>query len=403
MEYTYQARTPEGSPRSGVIAAPSVESALQTLQRQNLIVVSLRQAAESRPWYERSFWLLKRVKHKDVMLLARQLSTLFEAKVPVVHTLQTLIGESEGTQMKQHLTEMLDDIQGGMSMSQAMARHLQVFNPFFVNMVKAGEESGKLDEVFIYLADYLERNYALTSKARNSLIYPGFILVAFFTIMMFLFTQIVPKISAIIVESGQELPIYTVIVLAISNFLRSYGILLLILAIVGVAYLIRYFRTAEGVLVKSRLQITLPVVGRLYKKVYLTRIADNLQTLITGGLPIVRALQITADVVGNEIYRGILLEAVENVRGGSSIADAFGKRDEIPVLLTQMIRVGEETGKIDQLLLAISRFYTQEVNSLVENMVSLIEPILIIVLGVGVGIVVAAVITPIYSLTGSFG
>ncbi len=403
MEYTYQARTPEGNPRSGTIEAATVESALQILQRQNLIVVSLRQASDGGPWFRRSFRIFKRVKQRDVMLLSRQLSTLFEAKVPVVHTLQTLIGESEGTLMKEYLTKMLDDIQGGMSMSQAMGRCPQVFSPFFVNMVKAGEESGKLDEVFIYLADYLERNYELTNKARNSLIYPGFILVAFFSIMMFLFTQIVPKISAIIVESGQELPIYTKIVLAISNFIRSYGIFLLVAVIVAVVYLVRYFRTAEGMVIKSRLQLAFPIVGNLYKKVFLTRIADNLQTLITGGLPIVRALQITADVVGNEIYRGILLEAVENVRGGSTIADAFGKRAEIPVLLTQMIRVGEETGKIDQLLKAISRFYTQEVNSLVENMVSLIEPILILVLGVGVGIVVAAVLTPIYNLTGNFG
>ena len=283
-----------------------------------------------------------------------------------------------------------------------MNKQPQVFSTFFVQMVRAGEESGKLDEVFTYLADYLERSYGLLNKARIALIYPAFIMVAFIGIMIFLFTSIVPKIGAIIEESGQELPFYTKMILGLSTFLVNYGILIVLLFIVFGVLLVRYLRTPEGIQVASRVQLSLPVVGMLYKKMYLARLADNLQTLITGGIPIIRALQITADVVGNDVYRSITLEAVEAVRGGSSIADAFGKHPEVPMLLTQMIRVGEETGKLDSLLKAISRFYAQEVDSLVENLVSLIEPILIVILGLGVGIIVVSVLQPIYNLTASF-
>ena len=402
MIFEYQARTPEGKPRIGTLEAPSSEVALQTLQRQNLIIISLKASVEKPSWFEAPFAMFRKVKQKDVMLLSRQLATLFEAKVPVVRTLQTLIAESESSLLKKHLADVLDDIQGGMSMSQAMNKHPQVFSTFFVQMVRAGEESGKLDEVFTYLADYLERSYGLLSKARNALIYPAFIMVAFIGIMIFLFTSIVPKIGAIIEESGQELPFYTKMILGLSTFLVNYGILIVLLFVVFGVLLVRYLRTPEGIQVASRVQLSLPVIGMLYKKMYLARLADNLQTLITGGIPIIRALQITADVVGNDVYRSITLEAVEAVRGGSSIADAFGKHPEVPMLLTQMIRVGEETGKLDSLLKAISRFYAQEVDSLVENLVSLIEPILIVILGLGVGIIVVSVLQPIYNLTASF-
>src|SRR3989338_2450946 len=182
MIFEYQARTPEGKPRIGTLEAPSSEVALQTLQRQNLIIVSLKASVEKPSWFEAPFAMFRKVKQKDVMLLSRQLATLFEAKVPVVRTLQTLIAESESSLLKKHLADVLDDIQGGMSMSQAMNKHPQVFSTFFVQMVRAGEEAGKLDQVFTYLADYLERSYTLTSKAAAKLTKspPPFFLFFFF-------------------------------------------------------------------------------------------------------------------------------------------------------------------------------------------------------------------------------
>lgn len=402
MLFTYQARTPEGTARAGTIEAPTLDVAVQSLQRQNLIIVSIEAAAPKLKWYEISLGSFQRIKQRDVMLLARQLSTLFEAKVPVVQTFRTLIGESEGGPIRKHLVEVLDDVQGGMSMSQAMAKHPKMFSPFFVSMVRSGEESGKLDEVFIYLADYLERSFLLISKARNALIYPTFILISFIGVVILMLTLIIPKLSIIIQEAGQELPIYTRLVIGVSNFLINYGIFLLFILVGGIVFLARYVRTPAGIRALSRTQISIPIVGGLFRKLYLARLADNLQTLISGGIPIVRALQITADVVGNEIYRGIVLEAVEAVKGGSTIADAFSKHPEIPSLLTQMMRVGEETGKLDQILKAISRFYAREVDSVVDNLVALIEPIMILLLGMGVALIVTSVLVPIYNLTSAF-
>lgn len=402
MLFNYQARTHDGLARSGTVEAPSEDVAVQSLQRQNLIVVSLTLAASKVAWYERPFVIFRGVKQREVTLLARELSTLFEAKVPVVQTFRTLIGQSGSGAMRKHLAEVLDDVQGGMSMSQAMAKHPKVFSAFFINMVRSGEESGRLDEVFTYLADYLERSYALITKTRNALIYPAFILVAFFGVLILMLTVVIPRLTLIITEAGQQLPIYTRVVVGASEFVRSYGFLLFILLVGVIVVLYRYIQTPDGKIAWSRTQITMPIIGNLFQKLYLARLADNLQTLIAGGIPIVRSLQITADVVGNEVYKGIVFEAVEAVRGGSTIADAFDRHEEIPPLLTQMMRVGEETGKLDQILKALARFYTREVDSLVDNLVSLIEPVLILLLGLGVGLIVASVLLPIYQLTQAF-
>ncbi len=402
MLFAYQARTHDGLARAGTVEAPNLDAAVQAVQRQNLVVVSLTPTENKLAWYERPFTQFRAVKTRDVMLLARQLSTLFEAKVPVVQIFQTLIGQSGSTAMKKHLAEVLDDVQGGMSMSQAMAKHQKVFSPFFVNMVRAGEESGRLDEVFAYLADYLERNYILLTKTRNALIYPAFILVTFFGVLILMLTIVIPKLALIITEADQEFPIYTRIVLGASDFVRAYGVFLFIL-IGGVGVILRrYVQTPDGQLAWSRTQISIPIIGGLFEKLYLARLADNLQTLIAGGIPIVRALQITADVVDNVVYRDIILEAIEAVRSGSTIADAFDRHPEIPPLLTQMMRVGEETGKLDQILKSLSHFYTREVDSLVDNLVSLIEPVLILFLGLGIGLIVASVLLPIYQLTQAF-
>ena len=402
MLFSYQARTHEGLARSGSIEAPSIDGAVQALQRQNLVVLSVRPTNPPTPFLMRIMGRFGKPKQRDIMLLSRQLSTLFEAKVPVVQTFRTLIGQSASGPMRAHLVEVLDDVQGGMSMSQAMGKHPALFSNFFVNMVRSGEESGKLDEVFSYLADYLERTYALVTKTRNALIYPAFILTAFFGVVILLLTVVIPKLTAIILEAGQDLPIYTRIVIGTSDFLRNYGVFLALLVLGSGFFLFRYIQTPEGKRAWSRTQLAIPIVGPLFQKFYLARLSDNLQTLITGGVPIVRALQITAEVVGNEIYKGIILESIEAVRAGSTIADAFDRHVEIPPLLTQMMRIGEETGKLDQLLKSIARFYSREVESLVDNLVALIEPVLIVILGLGIGLIVASVLLPIYNLTQAF-
>ena len=401
MEYIYQARTPEGEKRDGVIDAVSTEAAVASLQRRGLIIVNIQPSEAEGAWYERSLLLFGGVSQKDIVVLSRQLATLFEAKVPVMVALRTLVSEIDSPVLRREMAGLLDEVQGGMPLSQAMERHPKVFSSFFVNMVRSAEESGKLDETFRYLADYLERSYELSSKAKNALIYPSFILVAIFGVMILMLTVIVARLLTIFEETGQTPPFYTQAIILVSTFIRDYGYVLLGILAAGALALLRFLRTERGRTAFGRTQISIPLVGGLYRKIFLARFADNFHTLIAGGIPAVRALQISGDVVGNAVYRAIIQEAAEAVRGGSTISEAFSRYEEIPHLLTQMMRIGEETGKLDQILSSLARFYRREVDSMVENLISLIEPALIIVLGLSVGVVVAAILVPLYNISGT--
>lgn len=401
MEYLYQARTPEGEKRDGVIDAVSQEAAVNSLQRRGLIVVSLEPAETGLKWYEQPLTLFGGVRQKDLVVLSRQLATLFEAKIPVVVALRTLVSELDSPVLRHDIAGLLDDVQGGMPLSQAMAKYPRVFSAFYVNMVKSAEESGKLDETFRYLADYMERSYELTSKAKNALIYPSFILVAFFGVIILMLTVIVPQLVTIFEETGQTPPVYTRVIIALSTAVRDYGYIMLGLIAVGAIFLLRFLRTERGRMAWGRTQISIPGIGGLYRKIYLARFADNLHTLIAGGIPIVRALQISGDVVGNAIYQSIIKEASEAVRGGQTISEAFSHYEEIPSLMNQMVKIGEETGKLAPILESLARFYRRDVDSLVENLISLIEPALIIVLGLAVGVVVAAILVPLYNISGT--
>lgn len=401
MQFLYKAKTQEGAPQNGIIDAGSVDLAVASLQRRNFLVISVEPAEEKRSWFG-SIAIFGHVRQQDIVILSRQLSTLFEAKVPIVESLKVLMGETENPELRKHLSGVLDDIQGGLALSAAMERHPEVFSKFYIAMVKSGEESGKLEEIFRFLADYLERTYALVQKARNALIYPAFILSTFLVVMVLMLVYVIPKVAAILIESGQDLPIYTKAVLFLSDTVRRYGILLLVAGAAVAGIMVQYARKEGGALYFARLQITIPIVGGLYKKLFLARMADNLHTLLSGGISVVRALTITAEVVDNEVYRRILLESTEDVKGGSMISDAFAKYADIPPLFTQMVKIGEETGKLDYILKSVAGFYQRDVDSLVSNLVSLIEPVLIVTLGLGVGILVASVLLPIYNLAGAF-
>ncbi|PIZ56330.1 MAG: hypothetical protein COY22_01570 [Candidatus Tagabacteria bacterium CG_4_10_14_0_2_um_filter_40_13] len=398
MLYKYEATTAEGEEKRGVIDAANRDIAIAALQRRNLIIISVEEAKES-GFFSKPLAIFNRVKPRDVVILSRQLSTLFEAKVPVLTSLNLLAGETENPALREKMSVLLDDIQGGSSISEAMSKQPDVFSKFFVNMVRSGEESGKLDEVFSYLASYLERNYELASKARSALIYPIFVLVAFFGVLVLMLTVIIPKLSVILKETGQELPIYTKAIIAVSDLLINYGIFVLIALIVGAISVWYYLRTGQGKAGFARFQLSIPYVGVLYRKLFIGRMLDNFETLLSSGVSVIRTLELTADVIDSEIFRQILTESIEAVKGGSSISESLSRYEDIPGLVVQMIRVGEETGKLAFVLKTLSRFYKKEVDTAIETLMSLIEPALIIVLGLGVGLLVAGILGPIYNIT----
>ncbi len=396
MLFIYKALDVNGESKEGTIDAVSIDVAINSIQKRGLIISAIN-PVEDKSMQSRFFWG-GRVSNKDVVILSRQLSTLFEAQVSALRVFKLISAEAENPTLRRALTEVADDLQGGSSISKALSKHPKVFSDFYVNMVKSGEETGKLNDIFSYLADYLDRNYEVVSKARNALIYPAFVITVFFGVMILMFTLIIPKIAAIIVDSGQEVPIYTRIVISISDFLVGYGIFLAAGLAVGVFFLIRYIRTSQGAYAFDSFKLSVPYVGELYRKLYLSMISDNMHTMIVSGIPMLRALEITATVVGSDIYKEILTESMVAVKGGSSLSGALSQYEEIPGILVQMVKVGEETGELGNILKTMARFYQREVMNAVDTLVDLIEPVMIVALGLGVGVLLASVLLPIYNM-----
>jgi type IV pilus assembly protein PilC len=396
MNYVYTAVTDKGEKREGMIEAVNQELAVAGLQRRGLIVTTIKNEEEAKKWFQVT--LFEHVPLKDVVILSRQMSTLFEAQVSALKAFSLLSDNTENKLLGRKLNTIVSDLQAGSSIAAAMAKQNDVFSDFYVNMVKAGEESGNLTQVFSFLADYLDRQYALTTKTKNALVYPAFVIGVFFVVMILMFTVIVPKLSGIIQDSGQAIPIYTQIMFDISAFLINYGIFLLIFLAVFIAYVIYLARTPRGKQLIDDVKFGLPLFGNLYQKLYLARIADNMDTMLSSGIPIVRAIEITAQVVGNKRYKAIMLETMEGVKAGKSFSQALGEHTDIPKLMSQIIRVGEETGSVGSILKMLAKFYNREVDQTIDTLVGLIEPFMIVFLGIGVGVLLVSILVPIYNI-----
>lgn len=401
MIFKYQAIDATGAKQEGTIDAVSRDVAITSLQRRGFTVSSVEEAEETQGFLSANLTLFESVTNRDVVLLSRQISTLFEAQVSALRIFRLLASESEKPLMQRVLTEVADDLQAGTTISKALSKHPKVFTPFYVNMVRAGEEAGKLDETFIYLADYLDRTYEIMSKARNALIYPAFVIATFFIVMILMMTLVIPKISQILIDAGQEVPLYTQVVISISNFFVTYGAFLLIVLVIGGFFMFRYVQTEAGKAAWDRLMLSTPFVGELYRKLYLGRIADNLATMLGSGISMVQATEITASVVGNSVYEEIFMDVSRSVKGGGTISGAVANRPEIPGIMSAMIKVGEETGELGSILKTLAKFYQREVMNAVDTLVDLIEPFMIVVLGLGVGILLASVLIPIYNISAS--
>lgn len=396
MLFSYTALDQQGAETKGTIDAVTEDVAIRSLQQRGLVISGIKEISD-KPRFNLSFF--SGPTNKDIVIVSRQISTLFEAQVSALRVFRLLSEETENPALRTALLEVANDIQGGSSISKALEKHPKVFSAFYVNMVRAGEESGKLDQTFTYLADYLDRSYEVTSKARNALIYPAFVIGVFVIVMILMLTTVIPKLSEILVDSGQPIPLYTGAVIAISNILVQYGVFILLALAVGVFFAWRHYSSAEGQDTFARFKLAFPYVGDLYRKLYLARIADNMNTMLSSGIPMVRALEISSAVVGNRIYEDLLTKAVEAVRGGSSVADALSNNREIPNVMTQMIRIGEETGELGNILKTLAHFYQREVTNAVDTLVDLIEPAMIVLLGLGVGTLLASVLIPIYNIS----
>jgi type IV pilus assembly protein PilC len=310
-----------------------------------------------------------------------------------------LAAESTSPALQDHLNEIANDIQSGSTIGDALHKHPKVFSPFYVAMVRAGEETGRLDEAFAFLADYLDRTYEVTTKARNALIYPAFVVITFIAVIVLMLTTVIPRLSEILLETGQDIPIYTKIVIAMAQFLSSYIWLLGVGLVIGGVLMYRYLQTESGKQRMARARLDVPYVGDLYKKLYMSRIADSLSTTLSSGIQLVRGIEISSAVVGDPAYAEILKKVADEIQGGRPASEVFAEYKEFPGIVVAMVKVGEETGDLSNILKTMAKFYRREVSNSVDTLVSLIEPLMIVVLGLGVGLLLASVLVPIYNIS----
>ncbi|MEN9413230.1 MAG: hypothetical protein RLZZ342_317 [Candidatus Parcubacteria bacterium] len=400
--YTYTALEQSGAERTGTIEAVNTDLAIAALQRRGLIISKIEEAGAATGLLSTRIALFDHVKNEDVVMVSRQITTLFEAQVSALRAFKLLAAEARTPKLGEILNTIANDIQGGSTIAAALRKHPGVFSNFYVNMVRAGEESGKLDETFSFLADHLDRNYEITQKAKNALIYPAFIIFTFLAVMTLMMTVVIPKLSQMLVDSGQNIPVFTRIVIGMSEFLSQYIILILIILVMGGVALFQYSKTEAGRLLFARARLQFPAIGTIYKKIFLSRITDNLSTMLKSGIQVLRGLEITATVVEDPVYEAIITTVAKDVKAGLPMSEAFRKHPEMPGIVVAMIKIGEETGNMGAILETMARFYRREVNNAVDTLVSLIEPIMIVALAIGVAILLASVLLPIYNITSSF-
>ncbi|OGI25245.1 MAG: hypothetical protein A3J76_05360 [Candidatus Moranbacteria bacterium RBG_13_45_13] len=397
MKYKYKARNQSGALQEGILEAATMSNASLLLQRHNLIVISLEPHRSSDVISSLSrFW--EGVSGKEFVIFSRQMAVMVEAKVPLIAALKGIIDQNENPYFAKILSVVLADVDEGKSLSESLRKHPDVFSELYVNMVQSGEISGNLQQSLENLADNIEKNYILTQKIRGVLYYPAFILTAFFIVAFLMLTFVIPKLTEMLKETNAYLPVTTRILIWTGDFMQQWWWAVLIVFFAALAGIVYYARSEDGKKEFDVIKLKIPIAGRVLRYVYLARFAENLSTLVRSGIPIVTALQITGRVVGNIVYENHIIEVAQRVKSGGTVSENLSQRKEFPSIMTQMIKVGEETGKLDSTLDTMSKFYTREADQLVSNLSSIIEPVLIVILGVAVGTLVFSIIIPIYNI-----
>jgi len=396
MEFAYQARDDEGQYRTGTVEAVNESSAFDVLRQHGLIVIKII------PYNKVSVFerikIFDNVPLKDVVMFSRQLATLINAKVPIVQALRILETQVSSNKLKEILSSIAQHVESGESLSGAMSAHPAVFSELYINLLRAGELAGTMDESLNYLAAQMEKDYDLRSKVIGALTYPAFIVGALFIVGFLMFLYVLPPLVSVLQESNVELPFTTKILIGTTHFLQSFWWLVIILLIGLVGALMFYSKTAGGRFIIDTIKIRVPLFGPIFQKIYMARYARNLATLIAGGIPIVKALDSVADIVNNMVYKEIILDASTQVRNGKSIASALTSRPEFPPIVAQMTQIGESTGRLQEILEKLAGFYEKEVDNVLKTLTTLLEPIIMLLLGLAVAVMVAGILLPIYNL-----
>ncbi|MBU1039455.1 type II secretion system F family protein [Patescibacteria group bacterium] len=399
--YEYRAKNLKGNLISGTVEAADETNALEILADRHFTPFYLQEKS-SHHWLDIGFKFFNKIKTKDLVIFSRQLAVMAAATVPLVESLHILVKQTENEALRIVVSDVADEVEGGSKLSAALGKYPNTFSDFYINMVKSGETSGRLDDTLNYLADEAEKNYDLMSKIKGAMTYPAFIIVGLVIVGFVMMVFVVPKLTSILQESQTALPFSTRLLIGSSSFLQNrWWLLLIIIAILVVIF--RFLtQTGSGRMIWHRFQLRLPVVGQLFKKIYLVRFTRSLGTLLQGGVPLTRSLNVVADVVGNEVFKDMIKATIKEVEEGNSVSTIFLQSNVVPAMVSQMMVVGEKTGRLEEILGRLSDFYGREVENQVTNLVTLVEPLIMIILGLAVGVMVSAIILPLYNLAGSF-
>ncbi len=401
-EFIYKAQTPEGKIIEGTVDAGSENQAISTLHSRSLVVISIKSEEELGLAQRDLGRFFQRINNKDISTFTRQLATLVGAQVPLLESLKTMEKQTPKAHFAEIVGDVVREVEGGASLSQGLAQHPDVFSNFYVRLVQSGELTGKLSETLNQLASFLEKANSLTSKIKSALSYPIFLMVALIVVMFVMMTTVMPQLLTILEESGvEDLPITTDIIVAITSFVNSYILFIIVGLIITIVGIVKWIQTPGGREWWDAFKVNVPKMGTIARAFYMARLSESLSTLVKMNIPILDALKTTSDLVGNVVYRDVLLEAAENVKGGGSISEVFAKYEEIPPLVPSMLAIGEKSGKTDFMLDNLAKFYNEEADNAVASLTQIIEPALILILGAAVGILVSAILLPIFSLVGA--
>jgi general secretion pathway protein F len=400
--YEYTALNDKGKKLKGIIDAQSTGAARQKLRESNIYLTDLQEtsgAKKSSPLKQPLGGLFRKVGTRELTVMTRQLATLLGAGLPLVQSLTTLITQTSHPQLKTILAQIREEVNEGSSFSHTLTHYPEVFPDFYLNMVRAGEASGTIHLVLERLADFSEKQQALKGRVRAALAYPLFMFLIGSGVLFFLVTFVVPNVTRIFDEMHQTLPLITIILIGVSRFLESFW-WIIVAGLIGAFVALKYFlsKTQKGRGLLDRIMLALPVVGPINRKMAVARFSRTLGTLLESGVPLLASLEIVRNIVGNSLISDAIQQAGNDVREGQSLSAPLARSGIFPAISVEMISVGEQSGNLEPMLYRIAEAYEKEVESGITMLTSLLEPVMILVMGLAVGFIVVSILLPIFEM-----
>ncbi|MDP2656708.1 MAG: type II secretion system F family protein [bacterium] len=402
--FDYKAKASDNRPVQGIVEAKNKDAAGDILLERGLVIISIKPRASSDFFAERVMSIFNKVSKKDLAIMLRQLSILISSAIPLVQAIKMLVEQTQKRILKEALLNMSNDVEAGTKFSDALAGYPRIFKPFFVNMIKSGETTGKLDDILTYLADQQEKDYELESRIKGAMLYPAFIVTALVGVGIFVMVYVMPRMLEMFKEfDPSKLPVATKILITVTAFSQNYWYIVILVLAAIIGSWMWYIRTPGGRFFWGSAQVRIPAFGSLFRNIYIVRMSRTFATVLVGGLTVTEGLAIVRDVVGNAAYQAVLTDTIKGVEDGNPIANTMKHHPNLfPSMVPQMLSVGEETGRLEDVLDKITDFYTREINVTISNILVIIEPVIIVLLGVGVMIMVAGVLLPMYQLASQF-